>query len=136
MVRLHGPWCKPAMRQTCGLYKFQEMCPQALPMDIHLIDAHSWYLIVGPTVHFLEISLEDIVQHWTWSSGCVSTTLKVCGCYSIRFFMYSNLLLLDNTTKLILYQQFYDETYAKTGLKIGPPLISIKIIGSACLLIS
>ena len=40
------------------------------------------------------------------------------------------------TTKLALHQQTYNETYAKSGLKIGPLFDLDMVIGSACLLIS
>ena len=41
------------------------------------------------------------------------------------FFMFTNFYQLDlhNKTKPVLHSQIYDETFAKNGLEIGPPML-------------
>ena len=50
--------------------------------------------------------------------------IKVRGCYFGPFFMFSKFFLqLDSHNKHVLH--YYDETSAKTGLKIGLPLLQL-----------
>ena len=48
---------------------------------------------------------------------------KECGCYLVCFSCPPTYTDQIYTRKLVLHQQIYDETHAKTGFRIRPPLI-------------
>ena len=48
---------------------------------------------------------------------------KVYGCYLVHLLCSPNSTIKIHTTKLVLHYQIYDETFARLGLKIKPPLI-------------
>ena len=56
-------------------------------------------------------------------SSCRHDLVLLIGFYLVH--LSCSLTSTDKTytTKLVLHERIYDETYAKTGLKFGPPLI-------------
>ena len=53
----------------------------------------------------------------------IKKLIKVCGCYLVPLSCSPTSTKEMYATKHVLHQQIFDETYAKIGLKIIPPLL-------------
>ena len=106
-------------------------------------------LNLGRCGDWLNMSLMfDTVIKWygDWREGRMCKTVsfvpvfremlgnKVCGCYSVHFSCPLTYDIHTCSTKFVLHQQTYDETYAKHGMWISNLLDLVTIIGSVCLL--
>ena len=58
----------------------------------------------------------------------IDSSTKECGCYLVPCSSSRTCTDQFYTTKLMLHQQIQEETYAKIGLEIGPPLLQLWLL--------
>jgi hypothetical protein len=107
--------CPPWEKRTLGRYWiFNVMCQESYPIGNGIRYPYDSWL--GYT-SFKQPSLLQLIK-----SGSI---LRYVG---VIWFLFSCSLTSTGylyTTILMLQWQIYDETYAKTGLKIGPPQLQL-----------
>ena len=110
---------------------------QSIALETNLVAYGSSFCQVGyhslysSSSNFLQLKFQD---YCTILSKCSKWAFKLNGRYNKHlgmlvlfgsFFMFSNLNRYIHISKFVVHQQTYNETYAKTGLKIRPPLIQL-----------
>ena len=130
--------CGPELQSGCQLCKVLQFVIEEIPLQHQLRKYGHSHCVSTANSHVpMWDQREDDLIYGHCHMLIVLHTSKECGCYLVQFFHVLQLLPITFTPQnIVLHQRIDNETCAKIGLDIGPPLIFNTVIGNACLLIS